>query len=59
MIQILQYLAGIATALAVVTLMLWFNGWGATVPSELAQLIWAFNIVVWPPLVYYGVGRFR
>ena len=34
-----------------VTLMLWFNNWGATAPSDLQQLIWAVNIVLWPFLL--------
>ncbi len=47
--------ATVVTLGAILTLMAWFNDWFALVPSDLAQVLWAFNLVVWPALAFFGM----
>ncbi len=55
---ILAIITAVLMFAVIVTLMLWFNNWGSKIPSDIQQLMWAFNFVVWPVLTFVVIKNF-
>jgi len=52
---LLGIFAAIATFLVLLTIFLYLNNWGRSVPDDVDQLLWAFAFVIWPVGAYLAV----